>query len=422
MLQLLLGLLNYGVILFFGVFVSAAFLGIAFHKKNVLMLLGFCTAAVLLQSVSYALYGYSFTEKIYPLIIHLPLILFLAFSFRKKIPAAMIAMMSAYLCCQLSNWFGILSLALWERRELMYSVRILTNLWIAALILRFIAPSVAVILSKSTKIMLSFGLLPLLYYLFDYLTVVYSHLLYNGSEIILEMLPFILCIAYLIFCVIYFKEYNEKYEIEQHIQLIELQRAQHQKEIANLQNTEYEIARIRHDMRHFLMNIKTCIENDSNATALNSINELITSIDQTTLQRFCENDLVNTVLSYYENRARKNGILYHTTIQIPKDLPCSDMDFTSILANGLENALHAVSQITEGKRYIDISLKMNGDKLLLSIKNPYAVIPEIVDGIPITHAPGHGLGTSSIKSVSEKLNGNYQFMTKNEEFILRVII
>lgn len=65
---------------------------------------------------------------------------------------------------------------------------------------------------------------------------------------------------------------------------------------------------------------------------------------------------------------------------------------------------------------------MNDDKLLLSIKNPYAHRVEMVDGIPQTEGDGHGLGTHSIKYIAEKLNDNCQFVAEGGQFALRVVL
>ena len=65
---------------------------------------------------------------------------------------------------------------------------------------------------------------------------------------------------------------------------------------------------------------------------------------------------------------------------------------------------------------------MNEDKLLISLKNTYDEVPEIIDGMPVHSKEGHGFGTKSIRYISEKMNGNCQFMVKEEWFILRIVI
>ena len=53
------------------------------------------------------------------------------------------------------------------------------------------------------------GFMPFVYYIFDYVTSIYTSLLYSGLEIVGEFLGFVLCLTYLMFLFLYFKEYNE---------------------------------------------------------------------------------------------------------------------------------------------------------------------------------------------------------------------
>ena len=75
----ILSYLHNATTLLFGIYISAAFLGILMNRRNILTLLGFSVSIGIIYLVSYYFLGTSGTEKIYPLIIHLPLILFLTF-------------------------------------------------------------------------------------------------------------------------------------------------------------------------------------------------------------------------------------------------------------------------------------------------------------------------------------------------------
>jgi hypothetical protein len=46
----------------------------------------------------------------------------------------------------------------------------------------------------------------------------------------------------------------------------------------------------------------------------------------------------------------------------------------------------------------------------------------MVDGLPQAREEGHGLGTHSIKYITEKLNGHCQFLAQDGQFILRVVV
>ena len=76
MLETILGFCHYGIILVFGIYLSAAFLGIVLNRRNVLILLGFSCVVGLINVISYVIFGSDVTEEIYPMITHLPLILF----------------------------------------------------------------------------------------------------------------------------------------------------------------------------------------------------------------------------------------------------------------------------------------------------------------------------------------------------------
>lgn len=128
------------------------------------------------------------------------------------------------------------------------------------------------------------------------------------------------------------------------------------------------------------------------------------------------------IISSYETQMNENSISLYYSIKVPANLSVSDVDLTSILSNGLENAIHAVSELDSGKWNITLDLRMNDDKLLLSIKNPYAQRIEMVDGVPQAKGYGHGLGTQSIKYIVEKLRGNCQFVVQDGQFTLRVVL
>jgi sensor histidine kinase regulating citrate/malate metabolism len=119
---------------------------------------------------------------------------------------------------------------------------------------------------------------------------------------------------------------------------------------------------------------------------------------------------------------KEEEIAFRYSVRIPTELKFTDSDLSSILSNGLENAVHAVAALPVEKRKIELDMRMNNDKLLISIKNTYCGKPKIVDGIPQTNALGHGFGTKSIRYVTEKLKGNCDFSVTEEYFILRIVL
>ena len=104
-----LSFLHHATTLLFGVYVSAAFLGISMNRKNVWTLFGFSAAVGAVYLLSFLLFSTEGTEKLYPLIVHLPLILFLTWYSKQKAVLCTLAVLTAYLCCQVSKWIGLVA-------------------------------------------------------------------------------------------------------------------------------------------------------------------------------------------------------------------------------------------------------------------------------------------------------------------------
>lgn len=422
MLVTILSLVHNATTLLFGVYVSAAFLGVRMTRRNVLTLLGFSGAVGVVYVLCFLLFGEQVTEQVYPLIVHLPLTLFLTFYYKYKIMLSTLSVLTAYLCCQISNWVGVAVLDMTHLEWAYYSARIVVTVTAFVLLIRFVSDALAQLAQKSTKAILILGLMPFVYYLFDYTTGVYTSLLYSGLEVVAEFLGFILCIAYLLFLFLYFRQYEEKCEAEQRNQLMKMQQAQSGKEIEAIRRSERAVSILRHDMRHFLLSVSAFIENGELDKAQAYIREVIDATDATARKKYCQNEIVNMILSAHESEMRQRAIDFQYTIQLPTQLPFSDVDLTSILSNALENAMTAVAPLPPDQRHIRLDMHMNGSKMLLSMKNTFAQRPSLRDGLPQTTEAGHGFGTQSIRYVAEKLNGHCQFSIVDEWFVLQVIL
>lgn len=414
--------IRYILTLLFGVLVTAGILNIRITKKNIMILSVFCAVNLCLQSILISIQNLSLVTASYPLITHLPLLLLMIFVFHKKIIPAVLGVTTAYLCCQICNWMSTIPEVLQAPSYVVDLTYITAIIITFPLVMHFVVPSISVLFSKPDNILFSFCILPVFYYIFDYIATVYTGLLYSGNHIIAEFIPFLLCICYLLFCIVYFKQYEEKNEIVLHNQLMRMKHEQSEKELETLRKSEKTIRLIRHDMRHFLSNISVFIDNGELDKAQEYIHSIIKMTDNTIHKCYCNNNTINIILSSYADTFAENETDFHYTIQLPENLPYSDTDITSILSNALENALHAVLLLPAGKRRIELRMIQKSGKILISLSNPYAVKPTLVNGIPVSTKKEHGFGTQSIQYTTEKLNGNCQFIVTEEEFVLQIVL
>lgn len=394
MTEMLLDGLRHLLTLLFGIGVSAAFLDVAPTRKNIVILSVFSALDFIVLCILFLLQSDSVTYAFYPLVTHMPLVLLFTLAFKCRLAPSVLAVLTAYLCCQISNWISTIPQTFHFPDWSVDITYIIVLIIISPLVWKYVASPIAKLLSKPASSLIS-----------------------------LEFPPFLLCISYLIFCAIYFKQYEEKQEAENHHRFMKLKQEQSEREMTAIRRSEHEISLLRHDMRHFLATVSDQISNGETEKAQETIHRVIASVEKTTRRKYSSNETINMILSCCEADMAENRIDFQHTIRIPKVLTVSDVDLTSILSNALENAIHAASSVQDPKkRIIRLSMIESGDKLLISLKNTCSTPPRFEGGMPVTTEPGHGLGTQSIDYAVRKLNGNCHFSMEGEYFVLQIVL
>jgi len=414
--------LLYGVsVLLFGVFISAAFSGIKFNRKNIFIC--FLTVALsgLLQLIIYIVFGEEYVWKWYPLISHLPVFLLLYKVFYKKPATAAASVFTAYLCCQPSKWFSVLVFNFTQSVKAQYISRIFVIIAVAILIFFFFKDYVAHIYSKDSYTVNFLSITPMVYYLYDYATVVYSDVFNWDNAVISEFLPFMLCIVFMVFCIVYYKEYRDRSAAELNEQIVKIMLDEQKKELDTVKRSEHEIRLIRHDMRLLLNNLAVCIDNNDSATAKKLISAYIDNVESTIVRKYCDNNTLNYIISSFADKCHEQRIDFACRINIEKT-ECDEVMLAGIISNALDNAVNAQQYLPQDRRRIQFMLKQHNGRLLMSVRNPFDKEPVFVDGIPVSDRKGHGYGVQSIAYLSEKMGGNCQFTVEDNNFVLRVII
>ena len=421
MLETVLFYVHSGILLLFGVCLSLAFAGVQASWRNVWTGLGVSVMCGALQLGALLLFSEVWVWKLYPLLTHIPIALVICLVYHKHILTAVAAVCTAYMYCQPANWAGVIAALFADSGIVQYTVAILTLGIVTAVTLKFLAGLLAELYNKDLRNVCIFAIVPTVYYAFDYTTAVYTDLWMNNNQAVKEFLPFFLSVVFMVFCLVYHKEYVQKSDAEKKEQMIRLAVSQQAKEINAAKQSEKEARMLRHDMRFFLGGISACISSGEYGRAQEMIEAYTTRIDATKLQHFCQNDTVNFVLSDFAAKCTAKNIPFHHTVHLSQ-LKVDELLFASILANALDNALNAQDLLPEGERRIKVMLKDSDDKLLLSVKNPMAKIPVFSDGVPVAGRNGHGYGTQSILYTTKQLGGNCQFSVQDNQFIVRVIL
>lgn len=144
-----------------------------------------------------------------------------------------------------------------------------------------------------------------------------------------------------------------------------------QERYTNLCNAIEETRQARHDIRHHFLQLSSMAE----AGDLETIKEYLYNVTQkipTMHMHFCENQVIDSVISYYCALAERNTIPFHVQIDLPAQISVDETDFCLVLSNLLENALEASLKTAKFRQRIDIKLYRHASNLILiQIENAF---------------------------------------------------
>lgn len=419
-----ISLLNGTAVSIFGCVLSAYFSGVMESKNGRRSFLPGMLGLLLLQAVSYSIWDEDFVRYIYPLVIHLPLTILLGMITKKKLWSAAAVLLS-YLCCQLRRWLGLFAAALFSGGPMIQDIaELILTMPLLFILIRFVNPAVRRLADYPTGVQLRFGIIPALYYVFDYAAVVYTDLLSSNFPVVAEFMPFVCCGAYVVFLMHHYYEEQKQIQLRQAQENLNLQLRQSVREIEALRESQSLARRYRHDLRHHLQYVSACLENGETHQAQDYISGIFREIETQKVRRYCENETVNLILSAFDARAAKAGITLNVNGALPSFINIPVSDLCVLLSNALENALHACKDpaLSQEERIIDMQFYMREEKFFLQISNPCKGVVRFENGIPAADIPGHGIGVQSICAIVNKYRGVYSFLQKEEKFILRLSV
>lgn len=416
-----ISLLNDAAVSLFGSILSALFCD-AFKTRRNRWIFWCCMAAIpLIQGQIYAIWDGEFLRRIYPLIVHFPLLIVL-YCMTGKLLWPFISILSAYLCCELRRWLALLIVALLHGGEMMQDLTEVLITLPLLLLLRSFAPVVHQLSTQSVKRQCIFGLIPAVYYIFDYGTRVYTDLLYSGGPAAVEFMPFVCCLVYMAFLLYHDVREQTDNQLQQLQKSLNLQLTQAVREINALRESQTLTSRYRHDLRHHLQYLSTCMESGQIEQAQVYISGICAEIEAQRVEHYCENETANLIFSSFVGRAKSEGISMTIEGELPAFILVSDSDLCVLLSNALENALHACQPfVAAGKDCgIEVRSYSQNNKLFLQVTNPCMEPIRFERGLPVSDQAGHGIGVQSICAIVQKYSGIYTFLEKDGQFILRL--
>ncbi len=214
------------------------------------------------------------------------------------------------------------------------------------------------------------------------------------------------------------KENSARYEA----QLSALQVSALRSRMEAVRAAENAIRTERHDLRHRLQTVAELVSRGDKDAALDFLDTAQKRLDERKVIRWCRPPVLDAVFSSYFDQAQNQGIFVEAKIALPNSLSVNEGELAIVLANALENAIHANLNLPQGQR--QIRCKMVGTpSILLELSNPCtAAVAFDSDGLPVAQKEGHGMGVQSISAFCRKNGAVCQFDQADGWFRFRLVL
>ena len=245
---------------------------------------------------------------------------------------------------------------------------------------------------------------------------------FDRSSTILKPAVALLMLGFYSILIFLFTSIKNEMAARHNAQMSTLQLSALQSRMEAVKAAENAIRTERHDLRHRLQAVAELVSRGDKKSALEFLDAAQKRLDEQKEVRWCRPPVLDAVFSSYFDQAKNQGIQVEAKIALPHALPVNEGELAIVLANALENAIHANLALPPELR--SIHCKMVGTpSIMLELSNPCtgAVFFDN-EGLPVAQREGHGLGVQSICTFCRKNGAACQFDRSNGWFRFRLIL
>lgn len=229
----------------------------------------------------------------------------------------------------------------------------------------------------------------------------------------------VLCIAADIVCILGYRDFHRLEQLS-----LRTRQAEHQLSVQNeyyreMQNQILKINQIRHDLKNQLQTAYYLLDQGHPQEVRQQLDLLQGIVQDRVGTRYCENLMVDAVLSEKARVCREKGIDLRIAALVPGNLPVESAHLCSTFSNLLDNAISAVSETGTDAGSIQLRSDVHGNYLCIHCSNP-SLIPreDLRKGI----LRRHGLGTEILSQLAKLYDGSLNMEYQEGFFIVTMTL
>ncbi len=192
----------------------------------------------------------------------------------------------------------------------------------------------------------------------------------------------------------------------------------------NLKTERMETLRLKHNIKNNTIKIRTLLEENEVEKIFQEI-EYILDTNNTTIEVFSQIPIIDAIINYKMQLAKKYDINITSEITLDKDVYINYSDMTNILGNALDNAIEACRKnLDKNNKIINLQIHQKQDNIYIGISNPYEESINFKNGFPLSskRKNEYGIGLKTIEKIINDKNNIMNMDTLNNIFKLEIVI
>ena len=221
----------------------------------------------------------------------------------------------------------------------------------------------------------------------------------------------------------------------QHQQNVFRQKLQMAQELARLQEDTTRAAQqdafhtreIYGNLQRILNALKDCAGHRDQQRALDTITKEKKNLHlSSTVQQFCKQELLDSILRYSEAEAVREGIRTEIKVRLDKNLLLDDIDLCALFGNLLENAIAGCRTLPQNRRWLTLHISRVGDMTIITLDNSCAAESVHCQGNVFFSSKRAyreaGIGVGSICDIVAKYQGEIEIGPRNGMFSVSILL
>lgn len=207
------------------------------------------------------------------------------------------------------------------------------------------------------------------------------------------------------------------------------------KELSSMEYKYYEmslennkkIRAIRHDISNHIQIAYSLFSNGETQRGIALINELRDRYALVEQMMYCNNPVVNIILSNKKSESEEKNIETHIRVKEDLDnIPITDFDLSTVICNLLDNAIRGCICSEQSHPRLIVEILQKNQYLVVRVLNSCKIGMNIesTDSIETTksNSTTHGLGMPIIAGIAKKYRGDFVVSAQNGIFTATVVM